>query len=196
MAHISLTLRGGLPSKSASDPLHSGRFDFGRDQLLGHNASVEYGQVTSRAWRHLNTHAVNPKAVQPLGQFSLPDSASLRPRPCCRGRMFVIEVFVRGRTPSIPRNGAGPRHEDGHLMISLLRPPPRKTRPLFRRFSTDHGEARTSTTAACRVAASMAQISPQHRRLHPPSYSSPPSQTAQLAARHTPVTPANALKSP
>ena len=81
-------------------------------------------------------------------------------------------------------------------MISLLRPPPRKTRPLFPRFSTDHGEARTSTTTACRVAASIAQISPEHRLLHPPSYSSPPSQTPQLAARDTPVSPGNALKSP
>jgi hypothetical protein len=34
------------------------------DQLLGHNASVDYGQV------HLNTHAVNRKAVQPLGAIA------------------------------------------------------------------------------------------------------------------------------
>jgi hypothetical protein len=39
------------------------------DQLLGHNASVDYGQVTSRAWRHLNTRAANRKAVQPLGRL-------------------------------------------------------------------------------------------------------------------------------
>jgi hypothetical protein len=27
------------------------------------------------------------------------DAASLRPCPCCGGRMFVIEVFARRRTP-------------------------------------------------------------------------------------------------
>jgi hypothetical protein len=84
-------------------------------------------------------------------------------------------------------------------MISLLPPPPRKTRSLFRRLSTNHGEAPTSTTAGCRVAASMVQISLEHRPLHPPtyaSYSSPHSQTAQLAERGTLVPPANALKSP
>jgi hypothetical protein len=80
-------------------------------------------------------------------------------------------------------------------MISSLRPA-RKTHRLFRRFSTDHGEARTSTTAACRVAAFTAQTSSQHTPLHPPSHSSPPSQTTQLAARRTPVSPGNALKSP
>jgi len=41
-----------LPSKPASAPSDSGRFDFGVHQLLGHNASVDYGQVTSRASRH------------------------------------------------------------------------------------------------------------------------------------------------
>ena len=56
-----------LPSKPASAPSDSGRFDFGVHQLLGHNASVDYGQVTSRAWRHLTTRAANRKAVQPLG---------------------------------------------------------------------------------------------------------------------------------
>jgi hypothetical protein len=84
-------------------------------------------------------------------------------------------------------------------MISFLRPPAPKACRLFRRFSTDHGEPRTSTTAACRVAASMAQISPEHSPLYPlsySSYSSPPSQTAQLAARGTPTTPRNAFKSP
>jgi hypothetical protein len=81
-------------------------------------------------------------------------------------------------------------------MIFFLRPPPRKTCRLFRRFSTDHGEARISTTAACRVAAPVTQISPEHRPLYRPSYSPPPSQIAQLAARDTPVSSSNALKSP
>jgi hypothetical protein len=81
-------------------------------------------------------------------------------------------------------------------MISFLRPPPRKVSPLFRRFSTDHRHPQTNTSAACRVAASMPQISPEHRPLHPPSYSSPPSQTAQLAAPGTSVPPSNAFKSP
>ena len=84
-------------------------------------------------------------------------------------------------------------------MISVLQPPARKTCRLFRWFSTDHGEAQTSNTPACRVDASMPQISAKHRPLHPPSYSSyasPPSQTAQLAARPTPVSPASAFKSP
>jgi hypothetical protein len=81
-------------------------------------------------------------------------------------------------------------------MISFLRPPARKTRRLFPRFSTDRAEAPTSTSPACRVAASTAQISPEHRPLHPPSYSPPPSQTAQLAAPGTSVPPSNAFKSP
>jgi hypothetical protein len=81
-------------------------------------------------------------------------------------------------------------------MISFLRPPAPTVRRPFRRFSTGHDQAQTSTTTACHVAGSIAQISPQHRPLHPPSYSSPPSQTAQLAARGTPVSPGNALKSP
>jgi hypothetical protein len=76
MAHISLTLSGGLlPSKPASAPSHSGRCDFGVDQLLGHNASIADGQVTSRAWRHLNTHAVNRKAVEPTGALADPKAA-------------------------------------------------------------------------------------------------------------------------
>ena len=130
--------------------------------------------------------------------------------PCCRlnGEAIPAPVSVLRRThvrhrsfrarscPSIPRHGASPGHVDRHLMISFLPPPAPKARRLFRRFSTDHGEARTSTTAASRVAASMAQISPEHSPLHPPSYSSPPSQTAQLAARGTPTTPSNAFKSP
>jgi hypothetical protein len=61
-----------LPSKPASAPSDSGRFDFGMDQLLGHNASVDYGQITSRAWRHLNTRAANRKAVQPLRAIADP----------------------------------------------------------------------------------------------------------------------------
>jgi hypothetical protein len=80
-------------------------------------------------------------------------------------------------------------------MISFLRPPARKVRRPFRRFSTGRGETQTSTTTLCRVVASMMQISPEHTPLHPPS-SSPPSQIAQLAARGTPVSPGNALKSP
>ena len=81
-------------------------------------------------------------------------------------------------------------------MISFLRPPAPKPRRLFLRFPTDHGEARTRTTAPCRLAASMPQISPEHSPLHQPSYSPPPSQTAQLAARGIPVSPTNAFKSP
>jgi hypothetical protein len=84
-------------------------------------------------------------------------------------------------------------------MISFLWLPAPKACRLFPRLSTDHSEARTSTTAACRAATSMAQISPEHSPLHPlaySSYSSPPSQTAQLAARGTPTTPSNVFKSP
>ena len=81
-------------------------------------------------------------------------------------------------------------------MISFLRPPVRKVGRPFRRFSTGRGETQTSTPTLCCVAAPMTQISPEHRPLHPPSYSSPPSQTAQLAARGTPVSPGNAFKSP
>jgi hypothetical protein len=72
-------------------------------------------------------------------------------------------------------------------MISSLRPPARQTHRPFRRLSTGHGEARTSITAARRLAPSMAQISPEHRPLNPPSYLSPPSQTAQLAAPRAPL---------
>ena len=107
-----------------------------------------------------------------------------------RHRSFRARSFA-----SIPRNGTSPGHEDRHLMISFLRPPARKVRRPFRRFSTGRGETQTSTTTLCRVVASMMQISPEHTPLHPPS-SSPPSQTAQLAARGTPVSPGNALKSP
>ena len=81
-------------------------------------------------------------------------------------------------------------------MISFLRPPARKVRPPFRRFSTGHGEAQTSTTAVCCVADPMAQISPQHSPLRPPSCSSPTSQQAQLAAYGARVPQRNALKSP
>ena len=56
---------------------------------------------------------------------------------------------------SIPHNGVSPRHQDRHLMISCLRPPAPKVRRLFRRFSTGHDEAQTSTTAACRVPGSI-----------------------------------------
>jgi len=81
-------------------------------------------------------------------------------------------------------------------MISFLRPAAPRVRRPFRRFSTGDDEAQTSTTAASRVAGSIAQISPQHSPFHPPSCLSPTSQTTQLAARRTPDPPGNALKSP
>jgi hypothetical protein len=184
-------------------------------------AAIRYSEPTRRLWcfcsmirtrnrreRHLGLiliadrlesrmgrpSSLEAQSVRPPKNVPPADSkASLRPCPCRGGRMFVIEVFARARTPRYLCNGPTPGHEDRHLMISFLRPPARKTRRLFRRFSTDHGEARTSTAAACRVAASMPQISPEHRPLHQPSYSPPPSQTGQLAARGihswTPWTP-------
>ena len=69
--------------------------------------------------------------------------------------------------PPIPRNGASPGHADRHLMISVLQPPARKICRLFRWFPTDHGEAQTTNTAACRVEVSMPPISAKHRPLHP-----------------------------
>jgi hypothetical protein len=112
-----------------------------------------------------------PPQPQPAEDTPAADSTakpSLRPCPCCGGRMFVIEVFARARTPRY-----------------------RATAPVR---DTDHADAQTSTTPAGRVAASIPQISPEHRPLDPRSYPSPPSQTAQLAARSTPshqATPSN-----
>ena len=77
-------------------------------------------------------------------------------------------------------------------MISFLWPPAQNVRHPFRRLWTGHSEAQTSTTAACRVPASIVQISPEHSPLRPPS----PPQTAQLAACRGPVSTPNALKSP
>jgi hypothetical protein len=79
-------------------------------------------------------------------------------------------------------------------MISFLRPAAPKVRRPFRRFSTGHDEAQTSTTAACRVAGAIAQISPQHSPFHPPSRLSPTSQTAHRAPCDAPVSPPDALK--
>ena len=168
---------------------------FHRIRHYGLLASSQRRQNIARARQLLNVPAPQPhpaaaENVPPADATSVP----VLQRTHVRHRSFRARSY-----PPIPRNGASPGHADRHLMISVLQPPARKTCRLFRWFSTDHGEAQTSNTPACRVDASMPQISAKHRPLHSPSYSSyasPPSQTAQLAARHIPVSPARAFKSP
>jgi len=81
-------------------------------------------------------------------------------------------------------------------MISFFRPPARKVRRPFRRFSTDRGQTQTSTTTVCCVAAPVTHISPEQRRRKQPSCSSPTLQKAPFPACGARVPPRNALKSP
>jgi hypothetical protein len=71
---------------------------FHRIRHYGLLASSQRRQNIARARQLLNVPAPQP---QPAPAENVPpaDSASLRPCPCCSGRMFVIEVFARGRTP-------------------------------------------------------------------------------------------------
>jgi hypothetical protein len=71
---------------------------FHRIRHYGLLASSQRRQNIARARQLLNVPAPQP---QPATAENVPpaDSASLRPCPCCSGRMFVIEVFTRGRTP-------------------------------------------------------------------------------------------------
>jgi hypothetical protein len=71
---------------------------FHRIRHYGLLASSQRRQNIARARQLLNVPAPQP---QPAPAENVPpaDSASVRPCPCCSGRMFVIEVFARGRTP-------------------------------------------------------------------------------------------------
>ena len=71
---------------------------FHRIRHYGLLASSQRQQNIARARQLLN---VPPPQPQPAAAENVPlaDSASLRPCPRCGGRMFVIEIFVRGRTP-------------------------------------------------------------------------------------------------
>ena len=71
---------------------------FHRIRHYGLLASSQRRQNIARARQLLNVPAPQP---HPAAAENVPpaDSTSLRPCPCCSGRMFVIEVFACGRTP-------------------------------------------------------------------------------------------------
>jgi hypothetical protein len=71
---------------------------FHRIRHYGLLASSQRRQNIARARQLLNVATPQPHHA---AAENLPpvDSTSLRPCPCCSGRMFVIEVFARGRTP-------------------------------------------------------------------------------------------------
>jgi hypothetical protein len=75
----------------------------------------------SVAQRASSATAARGRRKRLSSRLGLPVSVSVLPRTHVRHRSFRAQSY-----PSIPRNGAGPGHEDGHLIISLLRPPPRK----------------------------------------------------------------------
>jgi hypothetical protein len=155
-------------------------------------ARTEYRASPPVARRPASTAAARAHARGPSCRLEgVPAAVPVLRRTHVRHRSYRAPSFA-----SIPPNGASPRHQDRHLMISFLRPPAPKVCRLFRRFSTGHDQAQTSTTTACRVAGSIAQILPEHSPFHPPSCSSVASQTAHLAPRGTPSPPPDALKSP
>ena len=121
----------------------------------------------------------------------IPAPVSVLRRTNVRHRSFRTRSFA-----SIPRNGTSPGHQDRHLMISFFRPPARKVRRPFRRFSTDRGQTQTSTTTVCCVAAPVTHISPKQRRRKQPPCSSPTLQKAPFPACGARVPSRNALKSP
>ena len=158
------------------------------------SAPAKHCASPSVAQRGSSATAPCGRRKRPSRRLDVPASVSVLQRTHVRHRSFRARSY-----PPIPRNRASPGHADRHPMISVLQPQARKICRLFRWFSTDHGEAQTTNTAACHVEPSMPPISAKYRPPHPPSYSSyasPPSQTAQLAACRTPVSPANAFKSP
>jgi Putative transposase len=72
---------------------------FHRIRHYGLLASSQRQKNIARARQLLN---VPPPQPQPAAAENLPPAdlkASLRPCPCCGARMFVTEVFARGRTP-------------------------------------------------------------------------------------------------
>jgi hypothetical protein len=71
---------------------------FHRIRHYGLLASSQRRQNIARARQLLNVPARQPQPA-PAENVAPADSASLRPCSCCSGRMFVIEVFARGRTP-------------------------------------------------------------------------------------------------
>ena len=74
---------------------------FHRIRHYGFLASSQRKQNIAQA-RHLLGVVPPPPQPQPAEDTAAADSTakpSLRPCPCCGGRMFVIEVFARGRTP-------------------------------------------------------------------------------------------------
>jgi len=71
---------------------------FHRIRHYGLLASSQRRQNIARARQLLNVAAPQPHHAA-AENVPPADSTSLRPCPCCSGRMFVIEVFARGRTP-------------------------------------------------------------------------------------------------
>jgi hypothetical protein len=74
---------------------------FHRIRHYGFLASSQRKQNIAQA-RQLLGVVPPPRQPQPPEDTPAADSAakpSLRPCPCCGGRMFVTEVFARGRTP-------------------------------------------------------------------------------------------------